>query len=164
MGNQFDELYLSNGGTDVLFDVLTLAGSAIATSSWERHLVLYFADGHRLGRGNAGFDLAELPWTGDCAAEKAFFLRLVDTALSGHGRDRLSYSPPYVDEYLTTYRAILGAYVPGPASPEYLAEPRVGGYRQPDWRVPPEPGRTDLCPVHKIFVGELGCRLCPSGH
>ena len=50
-------LRLSNGGTDVLFDVLTLAGCARAATAWEQHLVLFFADGHRIGRGTSGFDL-----------------------------------------------------------------------------------------------------------
>lgn len=58
-------LRLSNGGTDVLFDVLTLAGCALAETAWEHHLVLHFADGHRTGRGTSGFDLSELPWTAD---------------------------------------------------------------------------------------------------
>jgi len=67
MGNRFtahgssaerDELKLSNGGTDVFFDVLTLAGCDLAETAWEQNLVLYFADGHRLGFGTAGFDLS----------------------------------------------------------------------------------------------------------
>ena len=56
-------LRLSNGGTDVLFDALTLAGSALAETAWEQNLVLHFADGHRISRGISAFDLGELPWT-----------------------------------------------------------------------------------------------------
>jgi hypothetical protein len=74
-------LRLSNGGTDVLFDVLTLAGSALAETAWEHNLVLHFADGHRISRGISGFDLGELPWTRNWQAEKAFFLQMIDTAL-----------------------------------------------------------------------------------
>ncbi|WP_433467829.1 hypothetical protein [Spirillospora sp. CA-128828] len=162
MGNQFNELYMANSATDVFFDVLTLAGSVLATSSWEQNLVLYFADGHRHDRGWSGFDLEELPWTDDCAAEKIFFLRLIDTALSGCGWDRLSYNPSRVHEDLTTFRAILDGYIPQPSDSAYLAEPTVGVFRQPDWRVSPMPEGTALCSTHGTFIGELGCRLCPS--
>ena len=50
---------MSNGSTDVFFDVLTLAGCDVARTAWEQNLVLYFADGHRTGMGASGFDLAE---------------------------------------------------------------------------------------------------------
>jgi hypothetical protein len=53
------ELRMSNGSTDVFFDVLTLAGCDIARTAWEQNLVLYFADGHRTGMGASGFDPAE---------------------------------------------------------------------------------------------------------
>ena len=44
---------MSNGSTDVFFDVLTLAGCDLARTAWEQNLVLYFADGHRTGMGPA---------------------------------------------------------------------------------------------------------------
>lgn len=121
MGNRFtahgssaerDELHLSNGGTDVLFDVLTLAGCDLAETAWEQNLVLYFADGHRLGMGTSGFDLSDLPWTAKWRAEKAFFLRMIDTAASRHGWDRLRYDPPYAAGWLAVYHAMLAGFVP----------------------------------------------------
>ena len=75
-------LRLSIGSTDVFFDVLTLAGCALTAAAaspraltqvaWEQHLVLHFADGHRLGMGNAGFDLSRIPWTPGWRGEKCF--------------------------------------------------------------------------------------------
>jgi hypothetical protein len=61
---------MSNGSTDVFFDVLTLAGCDLARTAWEQNLVLFFADGHRVGMGASGFDLAELPWTGSWPASR----------------------------------------------------------------------------------------------
>lgn len=105
MGNRFtargssaerDELKLSNGGTDTRFQ----AGCDLAKTAWEQNLVLYFADGHRLGMGTSGFDLGDLPWTANWPAEKAFFLRVVDTAASRYGWDRLRYDPPSIAGWL----------------------------------------------------------------
>ena len=145
-------LRLSNGGTDVLFDVLTLAGCALAGTAWEYHLVLHFADGHRIGRGTSGFDLSELPWTPDWPEEKAFFLRMIDSALGRHGWDRLRYDPPHVAASLVTYRAMIAPFTPVPAT---APSPDWG-----DWRTAPRPELLARCPAHDLFQGELGCRLC----
>jgi hypothetical protein len=145
-------LRLSNGGTDVLFDVLTLAGCALAETTWEHHLVLHFADGHRIGRGTSGFDLSELPWTADWPAEKAFFLRIIDIALARHGWDRLRYDPPFAAASLAAYRAMIAPFTPAPAT---APSPDWG-----DWRTAPQPELLARCPAHDLFQGELGCRLC----
>jgi hypothetical protein len=143
-------LRLSNGGTDVLFDVLTLAGCALAETGWEHNLVLHFADGHRLGRGVSGFDLSELPWTGDWQAERAFFLRMIDTALNRLGWDLLRYDPPGAAASLTAYRAMVAQFTPVP-----VTSPSWG-----DWRTAPPQELLLRCPAHGLFQGELGCRLC----
>ena len=158
MGNVFTargstgpaDLDLSNGGTDVFFDVLTLAGCPLAATPWELHLVLHFGDAHRWGRGNAGFDLAELPWTEDWPAEKAFLDRVIDLALTRHGWDQLGYDPPYAIGYLTRFREMVAGYTPVPA-----AAPEWG-----DWRVPPAAALITRCEIHDLFAGDYGCRLC----
>jgi hypothetical protein len=144
------ELRMSNGSTDVFFDVLTLAGSGLATTAWEQNLVLYFADGHRIGMGTSGFDLAELPWTASWPAQKQFFLHLIDTAAGRHGWDRLAYDPPFAAAQLAAYRDMLAAFAPAP--------PAAPG--QPDWDQPPPAGHLTRCPAHDLYRGELGCRLC----
>lgn len=145
-------LHLSNGGTDVLFDVLTLAGCTLAETAWEQNLVLHFADGHRLGRGASGFDLSELPWTLDWPAERAFFLEMIDTALSRHGWDRLRYDPPYATASLAAYRAMVAQFTPVPVA---APDPSWG-----DWTTEPPQEQLARCPAHDLFQGELGCRLC----
>jgi hypothetical protein len=148
-------LRLSNGGTDVLFDVLTLAGSALAETAWEQNLVLHFADGHRISRGISGFDLDELPWTRSWQAEKAFFLQMIDTALGRHGWDRLRYDPPFATASLAAYRSMVAQFTPVPAT---TPPPGWG-----DWRAAPRPELLARCPAHDLFQGELGCRLCDPG-
>jgi hypothetical protein len=161
MGNRFtahgssaepDELKLSNGGTDVFFDVLTLAGCDLAETAWEQHLVLHFSDGHRLGRGTDGFDLSEIPWTANWRAEKEFFLRLIDTAASRHGWDRLSYDPPYAAHWLTVYRAMTAGFTPVPAT---VPDPS-------DWVTAPREEQLARCGRHDLYRGEEGCRLCDT--
>ncbi|MBE1534838.1 hypothetical protein [Actinomadura algeriensis] len=146
------ELRLSNGGTDVLFDVITLAGCPLAESSWERNLVLHFADGHRIGFGWAGFDLSSLPWTANWPAEKAFLLRVLDLAITRHGWERLTYDPPFAAASLRRYHAMVDRW-PAPIAVRTPA-PRE------DWRVPPPRDHLDRCPEHAVYQGMLGCRLC----
>jgi hypothetical protein len=161
MGNSFtargssaglDELYLSNGGTDVFFDVLTLAGCHLAETPWQQNLVLLFADGHHDSRGFSGFDLVEIPWTADWSAERAFFLRLVDAALGRHGWDRLRYDPPRVAGHLGTYREMVSAFTPLPVD-----APDWG-----DWRLAPSPDLLARCRAHDLYQGYFGCRLCDA--
>jgi hypothetical protein len=158
MGNAFgtvdgaERLHLSNGGTDVLFDVLTLAGCALADTPWRQNLTLLFADGHRLDRGFSGFDLAELPWTNDARREQVFFRAIVSIARGRHGWHRLNYDPPYIAGQLATYAAMLRGFTPRPNP-----DSRYG-----DWAVPPDPAGLEPCARHGIYVGELGCRLCDT--
>jgi hypothetical protein len=161
MGNLFtadgstgpQALKLSNGGTDVLFDVLTLAGSTIADTPWERNLVLLFADGHRWSRGTAGFDLGELQWSANWPAEKAFLDRMIGLARTRYGWDRLAYDPPYAIQYLTTFHEMVAGYTPSPVS--------APGWDD-DWHRPPDSAFVVPCEIHDIFVGQFGCRLCDT--
>jgi hypothetical protein len=143
-------LRLSNGSTDVFFDMLTLAGCDLAGTPWEQNLVLYFADGHRIGMGTGGFDLADLPWTANWPAEKQFFLRMIGTALCRHGWDRLRYDPSLAAAQLAAYRDMLASFTPVPSTaPD-----------RPDWDRAPPADRLARCPSHGLYRGELGCRLC----
>ena len=145
------DLTLSNGGTDVVFDVLTLAGCFLAKTAWQQNLVLFFADGQRIERGSSGFDLSDLPWTTDWPAEKEFFVQLIDTASGRHGWDRLRYDPPRAAEYLATYRAMLAGFTP-------VATGATPG--RPDWRIAPRDALLARCARHDLYQGEQGCRLC----
>jgi hypothetical protein len=147
------ELGLSNGGTDVLFDVLTLAGCHLARTTWEQHLILMFATCHRAGRGTSGFDLIDLPWTADWPAEKAFFLAVLDLAAGRYRWDELGYDPPYAHGNVTHYRDMVAGFTPRPA----LSGEGPDGV---DWSTPPDPEDLQRCERHGLYVGAYpGCRL-----
>ncbi|MFC7642377.1 hypothetical protein ACFQX6_16530 [Streptosporangium lutulentum] len=103
MANRFrgggSYLYMSNGGTEVFVEVLTLAVSALASREWEFRFAALIAeqDQTAFGRGVVGFDLEDLDW-GDAPAEhttnKGFVVEVVDLALSRHRWDELGYDPP----------------------------------------------------------------------
>ncbi|MGK5559341.1 hypothetical protein ACSNOI_47875, partial [Actinomadura kijaniata] len=89
MGNVFSagdlRLYLSNGGTAVFVDVLTLAVSELAENPWDFRFAALLArqDQSVMGRGAVGFDLADLDWgrtPRERAAAKDFVLRVIDLA------------------------------------------------------------------------------------
>jgi hypothetical protein len=144
MGNAFgtvedvgsERLYLSNGGTDVFFDVMTLL----------------FADGHRADRGFSGFDLTELPWTTQAAGELAFVDAVVAKAQDRHGWQLLNYDPPFIADHLRGYRLLVHGFTPtpNPTSP------------YGDWTRGPASAELDRCPQHAVYVGSLGCRLCDT--
>ena len=147
------ELHLSNGGTDVLFDVVTLAGCHLAGSVWEQHLILMFATWHRSDRGMSGFDLVELPWTVDQPAEKAFFVAVLDLAAGRYRWDELGYDPPYAKDSVSSYRDMVAGFTPRPAS-------TGAGPDGTDWSVPPDPDDLRPCERHGLYVGGYpGCRL-----
>jgi hypothetical protein len=147
------ELDLSNGGTDVLFDVLALAGCHLARTTWEQHLILMFASRHRSDRGTSGFDLVELPWTTDWPAEKAFFLAVLELAAGRYRWNELGYDPPYAHDYVTQYRDMVAGFTTQPALP-------AAGPDGMDWSTSPDPEDLQLCDRHGLYVGYYpDCRL-----
>jgi hypothetical protein len=157
MGNVFSierrggpELYLSNGGTDVFFDILTLAACPLANTQWRQNLAILFADGQRTNRGFAGFALEDLPWTEDATEEHRFLLAVIDQALTRHRWDLLTYDPPYAQGYLETYRTMVQSFTPALTLSELFG----------DWRTAPDADLVQRCPKHEIFQGHWGCRLC----
>lgn len=144
------ELDLSNGGTDVFFDVMTLASCALADTVWRQNLGLLFADGQRANRGFASFALDELPWTEDGPEEHRFLLAVIDKALTRHRWDLLSYDPPYAQGYLETYRTMVQSFTPV----------RGGSIGLGGWLTAPKADFVRRCPKHDIFRGRHGCRFC----
>jgi hypothetical protein len=160
MGNRFgtvedlssDRLDLSNSSTDVFFDVMALAGSALADGPWQQNFTLLFADGQRFSRGASGFDLAGLPWTEQAAQEHDFVEAVVAGALNKRGWHLLTYDPPLIAEQLRIYQEMVDRFVPVPNPTSQYG----------DWTRPPAPAELEACPEHGIFVGECGCRLCDT--
>ncbi|MCX4529731.1 MULTISPECIES: hypothetical protein [unclassified Streptomyces] len=123
-------LEMTNGGTAVFVDVLTLAVATLAEEPWHYRFaaLLTLQDQSVMGRGVVGFALADLDW-GDTpaarAASKTFLLRVVDLALTRHRWNELTYDPPRAEGYLRTYRAMVELFDPPPAAgtPGTLPEP-----------------------------------------
>ncbi|MFI0038888.1 hypothetical protein ACH4NS_25815 [Streptomyces mutabilis] len=126
MGNVFgageDTLYLSNGATAALVDVLALAVSSLAEGPWERRFAALVAmqDQSVMGRGAVGFDLADLDWgaTGEeRAAAKAFVLDVLDLAARHHRWEELDYEPPFAEGYVRRLQEIVASFDPADARP-----------------------------------------------
>lgn len=147
-----ESVQMSNGLTSVLCDVVALAGSSVAVSPWEQRLVLLFCDSERVSTGLSGFDLAEVPWTGEWVGEQAFFVRIMDLAVGRYGWDRLCYDPGAVGSSLLAYRRMVAAFRPAPVSGSWLG----------DWGAAPSSDDVLLCARHGVFEGAFGCRLCDA--
>lgn len=162
VGNVFgggDGLSLSNGGTDVFLDVLTLAVSDLAHDAWDYRFaaLLTLQDQNVMGRGAVGFDLGEIGW-GATPAEQArakdFVVRVVGLALRRHRWDELGYEPPFAEGYLRRFRAMVEAFDPADA-----VHRDGGGF--------PGPGEAAVasCVPHRVLSALPywdGCRFCRS--
>ncbi|MBZ4318403.1 hypothetical protein [Streptomyces huiliensis] len=164
MGNVFHAgddhgLFLSNGGTAVFVDVLTLAVSALAERPWDYRFAALLArqDQSVMGRGAVGFDLAELDWgrtDGERVAAKDFVLRVVDLALRRYRWDELDYFPPFAEKYLRRFRELVEAFDPAAARADADSFPG------------PDEAATASCVRHRVLSSLPlleGCVFCFAG-
>jgi hypothetical protein len=141
---------LSNGGSEVFLDVLAMPACELAQTAFERGFALLLCNS-RIGLGNEGFDLDELPWSADWEAERAFLLRVIELAQSHFHWELLSYEPPHADRYLADYAEVVRTYHP-PTQPVDL--PRM-------WDPSPVAAAFTRCPKHGLYLGDYtDCRLC----
>lgn len=145
---------ISNGGTDVFLAVLCLAGTPLARTPQEVKLMLWLAsqDQSLIGRGVAGFDIANLPWEPtDFDANRAFLVSVAAAAKTRVGWDRLDYVPPpdLVDCNLDRFAALILALEPGDVAWDQGREPILG------W-----PEVVQLCAVHGTYQHAEGCLIC----
>ncbi|MFG3256519.1 hypothetical protein [Streptomyces sp. NPDC048172] len=160
MGNVFGagerRMYLSNGGTEVFVDVLTLAASELAEEPWELRFaaLLTWQNQDVMGRGNVGFDLDEIAWgatPGERARARDFVLRVTALALRRHRWDELGYEPPFAPRYLREFASMV-AYFDPPDAPS------------PDDGFPsPDEGAVASCVRHRLLSALPhwdGCLFC----
>ncbi|WP_326764620.1 hypothetical protein OG978_08555 [Streptomyces sp. NBC_01591] len=159
MGNIFHgggrSLDLSNGGTDVFVDVLMLAVSDLADSTWEYRFatLLTLQDQCVLGRGVVGFDLEDIDWgrsPRERAAAKDFVLRVLDLALRRHRWDELGYEPPFAEGYLRQYREMVEAFDPAGAGRQCGDPPFPG----------PEEAAMASCVRHRVLCAPAYWEAC----
>jgi hypothetical protein len=164
VGNTFhgggDSLYLSNSGTAVFVDVLTLAVSALVEEPWDYRFaaLLSLQDQNAMGRGAVGFGLDDIDWGAspeERAQNKDFVLRVTDLALTRHRWDELDYDPPFAADYLRRFRAMVDAYTP-----------LSGGERWPGAFPGDEEAAMASCARHRVLSALPhweGCVFCTGG-
>ncbi|MEU7244103.1 hypothetical protein [Streptomyces sparsogenes] len=174
MGNVFrgggDSFSLSNGGTDVFLDVLTLAVSDLARDAWDYRFaaLLTLQDQNVMGRGAVGFDLGEIDW-GTTGAERArakrFVVRAAELALRRHRWEELGYEPPYAEGYLRRFKAMVEGYEPeahDPAAHDPAAGPAV---RHEGLFPGADEAAVASCVRHRVLSALPfweGCRFCTA--
>jgi hypothetical protein len=144
-------LKLSNGATEVLISVLLLSGSDLAQTLWEKELGCWLAEHDQsvFGRGVVGFDLDEIAWNREIFAEqKAFFLKMINTALIRHRWEALDYDPPLVAGQLKELRNLVENY-----RVEFVEPGKTW-----DWRLKAE--FFAKCPLHQVYLHSEGCAIC----
>jgi hypothetical protein len=143
-------LSMSNGLTDVFFEVLAIAGTDRATTVWEKCFAYWLVRGDqaRSGRGCVGFDIESMGWTkGDFDAQKRFVVAVIDAARAKSGWDRLAYEPhEAVFKTLDEFRSMVEAF-------PLEAAGAPSGW---EWQLPPN----GMCEEHRVYLHELGCILC----
>jgi hypothetical protein len=150
-----EPVYMSNGLTSVFFDVMSLAGSALAETPWEQRLAYWIVEHDQtfVGVGCVGFDVADMGWTAQgFEAQKAFVVKVVDAALARRGWERLRYMPrsETIDEALDGFRKLVEAF---PA--EAVGRPVSEGW------VPGSLPRFGTCDRHGVFLHEhWHCIIC----
>ncbi|MEU5609457.1 hypothetical protein AB0H03_12105 [Streptomyces sparsogenes] len=174
MGNVFrgggDSLSLSNGGTDVFLDVLTLAVSDLARDAWDYRFaaLLTLQDQNVMGRGAVGFDLEEIDW-GTTGAERArakrFVVRAAELALRRHRWEELGYEPPYAEGYLRRFKAMVEAYEPEAHDPAAY-DPAAGPAVRHEGLFPgADEAAVASCVRHRVLSALPfweGCRFCTA--
>ena len=141
---------LSNGAMSVLMSVLVLAGSQLAQSDWERRFVAWLArrDQSIFGLGMVSFDLADIPWTEAWEAERAFALRVIDLAHTGHRFADLDYDAPFVKGQLESLRALVEG-----VNVAVVTASTGKVFEDADLPVP-------RCELHDVIAHGYGCLLC----
>ncbi len=78
-----DSLSMSNGLTDVFIDYLLLSGSQLAESESEKRMIVFLAEKQqkKVGIGNVGFEIIEMPWERvTFETDKTFMMEMIHHA------------------------------------------------------------------------------------
>ena len=156
-----DSLAMSNGGTDVLINILALSGSVIVRTESEKRLMVYLSEKDQIaGRGSVGFDIVDMPWDKETFEEdKKFMIRLINGARNRIGWERLDYCPneELVSDYLNAFENLIGRMTVEDIREEslnhWLSEAKED---DPVWCGFPR------CEKHNTFLTCFGCQICNS--
>ncbi|MBU8897491.1 hypothetical protein DRW03_29095 [Corallococcus sp. H22C18031201] len=149
-------VHASNGTLATFFDVLTLAATARARTTWELQLALWLAESDQtiLGLGMVGFDVSELGWTAEAFEDqRRFLLEIIDGAMAREGWERLPFALHDATWVIALLRQVREMVERLPR--EALPTPHVRTWRWHDGL--PEYGR---CELHHVYLHAAGCILC----
>lgn len=144
-------LKLSNGATTVVLSVLALAGSDLASTQWEKELMTWLTEHDQtiFGLGVVGFDIDEIAWSkAHLTDQKAFLLKVIDSASTKQRWAALSYDPPFALEQLKALRGLVETYMV-----DYIAADK-------HWNWWVEPESFEKCSLHQIYMHANGCLIC----
>lgn len=155
-----DDLYMSNGLTDVFLNVLILSGSRLATNEDEKRLIVWLAerDQSKRGSGTVGFDIGEMPWNPDNFAEsRTFMLNVIRFAQQRLGWETLDYTPAkeMIFPALEKFYEMMSAFTVNDILPGVLQE-WLGAADEND----PVLCGFPKCEKHDALLGCFGCQVC----
>ncbi|TYP73042.1 hypothetical protein [Paenibacillus methanolicus] len=156
------DLYMSNGATSLLLDLLALSGSDSAIADREKEFIIWLnqRDQSVVGIGTVSFSIDEMPWTvEDFHEHKAFLLSVIDRAANKHRWSELEYVPAEESalRMLKHFRLLIDAFQLEDVDPGEYAE--WSSADEGDSR-PTIPVDFPKCAVHRIYLSCHGCLLC----
>lgn len=153
---------MSNGLTDVFINVLVLSGSKLAGTDDEKRLIVYLAEKDQsiTGIGTVGFEICEMPWNTQTFDEcKSFLLKVIETAKSRMGWEKLEYEPneelllPCLQQFAVLVSKMTADDISTEAVQEWLQasaedldDPVVCGF--------------PVCEKHNTLLSTFGCQIC----
>lgn len=154
-----EQISISDLGTDVLLDVLVLAGSALAETESQKRLTVWLAEHDRkIGSGSVGFCIANMPWDAESFEDdRRFMVRVTDAASQKTGWQKLNYWPnaERLMPMLGWFRKCFMRLKPADIDPKYLTA-WLSGLDDDD----PTLAGFPKCEKHGALLTWCGCRIC----
>lgn len=156
-----DSLKMSNGGTDVLINVLALSGSQLAETDSEKRLIVYLSERDQItGRGVVGFCITDMPWDKNTfSGDKEFIIKVIDGARNRLGWEKLGYEPneEIISRYLDNFERLINRMT--------MDDIRENALRE--WLLQAEANDPvymgyPRCEKHNTFLTCYGCQVCNS--
>lgn len=153
--NESHYFSMSNGLTDVLIDVICLAGSDIAEEAFQKELMIWFAqrDWRIMGLGITGFDISDIIWDSEIFdKQKVFILEVIQKALIRKNWEVLEYEPKeeWIFPKLNQFTKMIDDF-----KKEHIKN-------EQQTQVIPFDVIYTKCSKHQIFLHVGGCRLCDN--
>lgn len=156
-----DSLKMSNGGTDVLINVLALSGAQLAKTDSEKRLIVYLSERDQItGRGVVGFCITDMPWDKNTfSGDKEFIIKVIDGARNRLGWEKLGYEPneEIISRYLDNLEGLINRMTMDAIRENALREWML----QADANDPVYTG-FPRCEKHNTFLTCYGCQICNS--